>query len=140
MKNILFIIALVAVLLSAQFGFCALINLETPAASGTVEGKAAVDKIVKDEGDKLASNAALVNTNLELLGQITNESKISLDMTVLANVKDPTGYALTLAMVGRTKIAAVGTTEDPSYVITESPIRPIIFAAAQVINLSLIHI
>jgi hypothetical protein len=54
MKNILFIIALAGMLLSAQLGFSALVNLETPAASNTPSGTAAVEKAVTDERNKLA--------------------------------------------------------------------------------------
>jgi len=53
MKNILFIVALVAVLLSSQLGFCALINLETPAAPDSAGGKAKVEGAVIEEGKKL---------------------------------------------------------------------------------------
>lgn len=134
MKNILFIIALAGILLSAQLGFGALINLSAPPAGEIQGGTSAVENEVKKEGDKLASNAGLVNTNLELLVRIAEESKISLNIVVPENVQNPVGYALTLAMIGGVKITAVGTAENPAYTVEESSISPKIFAATQVIK------
>lgn len=128
MKNILFIIVLACMLLSAQLGFSALVNLETPAAPNTAGPKATVDGTVKAEGDKLASNATLLTTDLidELNANATAEVNLSA-VSVAASVEDVTdlkAYAIGLGSVRLAQVTVTGNRYD----FSDTTINPLLFS------------
>ncbi len=128
MKNILFIIVFAVMLLSAQFGFSALINLETPAAPSTADGKAAVDKAVGDEGKRLASNATLLTTDLIDKLQADTVAVVNLSAVSAAApveiVTDRKAYAIGLASVRLAQASITGSTYD----FSDTTINPVLFS------------
>lgn len=148
--KVLFLAAVLSIFILGGIGYAmtGMINAAKPAVVDQARGAEVVDNAIADEaakkgpdsGTPLASNAAMVKTNIDLLGKIAAIAQEDLAgavtlsdavraTTIPGDVQDPIGYTLNLAVVGGVKIAAVGNT----YNVEESTAQPVIFAAEQVL-------